>query len=130
MDINIEQRIKDITAKLYDDGVALDDPIAKLMLTTLTYQAERIVDEIRALPRKVTERLCDVFIPNDKLAAMPALALVQVFLKQKKMQEAKWMSENAMFSYKTSNAKHPLNYIPVFKNLIVPCNKKHILTKV
>ncbi|NPD82747.1 hypothetical protein HPS57_12295 [Prevotella sp. PINT] len=128
MDINIEQRIKDITAKLYDDGVALDDPIAKLMLTTLTYQAERIVDEIRALPRKVTERLCDVFIPNDKLAAMPALALVQVFLKQKKMQEAKWMSENAMFSYKTSNAKHPLNYIPVFKNLIVPCNKKHILT--
>ena len=76
MDSVIQSNIDELMIDLKKAGMNMDDPVSKLMVSTLLYQAQKIKDEIECIPDKVIDRLCSYFIPKNKLDAMPSLCFV------------------------------------------------------
>ncbi len=127
MDSIIQVNIDELLSEFKKSGVNLSDPVSKLMVTTLLHQAQKIKDEISLLPEKVTSRLCEYFIPKNKIDATPALCLLQPAIKQKKGLEAHTIVDGTFFSFKIDN-KTSLSYYPLFKNCIIPITAVHTLT--
>lgn len=127
MDSIIQANIDELLAEFKRAGTNLSDPVSKLMVTALLHQAQKIKDEISLLPEKVISRLCDYFIPKNKIDATPALCLLQPAIKQKKGLEAHTIADSTFFSFKIDN-KTSLSYYPLFRNYIIPIAADHILT--
>lgn len=127
MDSIIQKQIDELIVELKKAGQNMNDPVSKLMVTTLIYQTQKIRDEIESIPSRVVDRLCSYFIPGNKVDAIPALCLVQIALKQKKDIVPHSLANGTYFTYKLS-AKQILSYYPLFANLIVPYTRLHVLT--
>lgn len=127
MDPIIEANIDELITELRKSGMTLDDPVAKLMVSALLYQAQKIKDDIGRIPAKITDRLCSCFIPRNKLDATPALCLVQPTLKSRKGMEPHRITDGTFFTYRL-DTKSSLSFHPLYRNLIVPFSAIHLLT--
>lgn len=127
MDSIIQTNIDELLSEFKKSGINLSDPVSKLMVTALLHQAQKIKDEISLLPEKVTSRLCEYFIPKNKIDATPALCLMQPTIKQKKGLDAHIIADGTSFTFKIDN-KTSLSYYPLFRNCIIPVTASHILT--
>lgn len=127
MDSIIQSNIDELLSELKKTGTNLSDPVSKLMVTTLLHQALKIRDEVSATPERVVSRLCDYFIPKNKIDATPALCLLQPAVKAKKGLEAHQIADGTFFTFKI-DAKKNLSYYPVFRNYMLPITALHILT--
>lgn len=128
MDPIIEADIDELISELKKSGMTSDDPVSKLMVSALLYQARKIQDDIARIPAKVTDRLCSYFIPKNRLDATPALCLVQPVLKNRKGMEPHRMADGTCFTYKL-DTKSSLSFYPLCRNLIVPFSASHLLTE-
>lgn len=127
MDSIIQSNIDELLSELKKTGTNLSDPVSKLMVTTLLHQALKIRDEVSATPERVVSRLCDYFIPKNKIDATPALCLLQPAVKAKKGLDAHQIADGTFFTFKI-DAKKNLSYYPVFRNYMLPITALHILT--
>ena len=127
MDSIIQSNIDELISEFKKSGTNLNDPVSKLMVTTLLHQAQKIKDEISEIPGRVVSRLCDYFIPKNKIDATPAICLLQPNLKAKKGLEAHDIAEGTFFSFKI-DPKTSLSYYPLFKNYMLPLSASHMLT--
>ena len=133
MDIELEKRINDTIAFLKHislDSVEeqLTDPIAKMMLVSLLYESQKIRDYIDGVSDRIVEKFCEDFIPRKEVEAMPAIAVIKAQFKAKKDEETVKIGNNTAFTYKL-DSKTSLNYLPLFKNLIIPESDIFILTE-
>lgn len=127
MDSIIQSNLEELVSEFRRSGANLNDPVSKLMVTALLHQAQKIKDELSSLPDMVVGRLCEYFIPKNKIGAAPALCLLQPSLKAKKGLEAHAISDGTFFTFKIDN-KTNLSYYPLFRNYILPAAVSHILT--
>lgn len=127
MDSIIQSNIDELLSEFKKSGANLNDPVSKLMVTTLLHQAQKIKDEISVIPDRVVSRLCDYFIPRNKIDATPAICLLQPMVKTKKGLEAHDLADGTFFSFKI-DAKTSLSYYPLFKNCMLPLLALHMLT--
>ena len=127
MDSIIQSNIDELISEFKKSGSNLNDPVSKLMVTTLLHQAQKIKDEISEIPDRVVSRLCDYFIPKNKIDATPAICLLQPNVKAKKGLEAHDIAEGTFFSFKI-DTKTSLSYFPLFKNHMLPLSALHMLT--
>ena len=96
------------------------DPIAKMMLVAVLHEEQKLRDDIAAIPQRVIERYCSDFIPYDKVDAVPALSILWPSSKTKGMVELVTVGNGASFVYKKKESKLQLNYLPIFKTIILP----------
>lgn len=127
MDPIIQSNIDELITCFKESGANLNDPVAKLMVTTLIHQAQKIKDEIAGLPDKVAARLAEYFIPKNKIDASPALCLLQTTIKSKKGMGIHTLADGTFFSFKDDN-KTSLSFYPLFRNCILPIVATHTLT--
>lgn len=127
MDPIIQSNIDELISSFQKEGLNINDPVSKLMVTTLIHQAQKIKDEISDLPDRVLSRLAEYFIPKNKIDASPALCLTQPVVKSKKGMEAHSLADGTFFSFKLDN-KTSLSYYPLFRNCILPVSASHLLT--
>lgn len=127
MDFTIQKQIDELVLELKDAGSTFNDPVAKLMVTALLHQAQKVKDEVARLPARITDRLCAYFVPKDKIDANPSLCLVQPTVKAKREIVPHIVADGAHFSYKINN-KQSLSYYPVFKSCILPVSRFYLLT--
>ena len=127
MDPIIQSNIDELITDFKESGANLNDPVSKLMVTTLIHQAQKIKDEIAGLPDKVLARLAEYFIPKNKIDASPALCLLQPKIKSKKDMDAHYLADGISFSFKIDN-KLSLPFYPLFRNCILPIVATHTLT--
>ena len=133
MDLELEKNINEAIEYLHKISTdQLDfkimDPIAKMMLVALLHQSQKIKDYVDGISEKIAEKYCEDFIPRKEIEAMPSLAILDVRFKPKKDVEAIQIGSGASFSYKLSDNKLQLNYIPVFNTLCIPYQNLYILT--
>ena len=105
------------------------DPIAKMMLVALLYETQKIHDYIDHIDQRLIDRFCEDFIPRQQVEAMPAIAVVAPCFKKNKDGDCVPISSGVSFSYKTKAGKGALNYLPLFKNTLIPCNDVFVLTR-
>jgi len=127
MDKVIQQQIDRLITELENSNRIMNDPVSKLMVTTLVYQAQKIKDEIERIPERITERLSSIFVPKNKINAIPAVCLVQPSVKARRDITPHIITDGTFFSYKI-NARQSLNYYPLFKNRIIPYTRLYMLT--
>ena len=126
MDIIVKRNIDQLVAELKKNGQNVSDPVARLMVTALVHQAQKVADLVEQIPEKVVERLCSYFIPRDKVNAIPALCLVQLIGKMGKDAPPQNLSSGTFFGYKIG--KLLLHYYPLFANLVIPYSRLHLFT--
>lgn len=127
MDANIRTNIDELIGHLRDSGVNIEDPVSKLMITALEYQAQKIRDEIKELPSEILERLSATFIPRNKIEAMPALCYVQPMQKSKKGMDSHTLIDGSVYTFKI-DTKLTLSYYPLYKNTLIPYKGLYVLT--
>lgn len=127
MDKNAQYNIDTLIAELKNMGANINDPVSKLMAVTLLHQAQKIKDEIDAIPTRIIERLCHTFVPKEKIDAIPAIALVQPTVKAKRDITPHLISDGCYFSYKI-DSKQSLSYYPLYKTLLLPYGKSYLMT--
>ena len=125
MDLDIEKRVKesiDYLRQFTTESIDYDqmDPVAKMMLTALLHESQKIRDYIDSTPQKIVERYCSDFIPYEKVGAMPALTLLAPSVKPRKDNEIISIESGASFTYKATDSKTPLNYLPIFSTMLIP----------
>ncbi len=133
MDIELENRIKETIEQL--NLISLDDidlrqmdPVVKMMLVALMNETQKINDRIDNLDSQIVERYCTNFIPRQKVEAMPAITLINPTFKPNKETDLIPIGSEASFTYKITNRKQPLNYIPLFNTTAIPHLQPFILT--
>lgn len=134
MDIKLQNRINDVIVYLRSmmaESVdyQLMDPIAKMMLVALLYETQKIHDTIDNLDQKLTERFCEDFIPRQQVEAMPALAIACPQFKKNKDSDCVQMEAGVSFTYKIKSNKTTINYLPLFKNTLIPYEDIYVLTQ-
>lgn len=127
MDPIIQSNIDELIIGLKKHGSDVNDPVSKLMISALLFQAQKIKDEIDVLPQKILDRLCSYFIPKNKIDAIPSLCLVQPKLKARKDIEAHHIIDGSYFTYRI-DSKQSLSYYPLFRNCLLPYSACHLLT--
>ena len=127
MDSIAQSNIEELLSEFRKSGENLNDPVSKLMITALLHQTQKIKDEMSSLPDMVMARLCEYFIPKNKIDATPAICLLQPSLKIKKGMEAHYIADGTYFSFKV-DGKTSLSYYPLFRNYILPITTLHLLT--
>ncbi len=127
MDNLIQQNIDSLIVELKNAGLNINDPVSKLMTVTLIHQAQKIKDEITTLPSRIVERLCNTFVPKNKIDAIPALALVQPSVKARRDIVPHDIADGSYFTYKI-DAKQSLSYYPLYKTLFLPYIKAYLMT--
>lgn len=134
MDKELERNLHEVIDQLKkwsieDVEMASMDPISKMMLAALLYETQKIRDSIRRLPNRILDRFCEDFIPRRNINAMPAITILEPCFKKEKMEECFVINETASFSYKPKDTSgKPLNYIPIFQNLVIPVKELYWLT--
>lgn len=96
------------------------DPIAKMMLVSVLHEGRKIRDDIAAIPQKIVERYCSDFIPYEKVGAMAALTVLWPSCKTGSNADIVTIGNGASFVYKKKECKLQLNYLPVFKTIVLP----------
>ncbi len=134
MDIELEKRVNEALEHLQimtTENVDYQrmDPIAKMMLVALLHETQKIRDYIGGIEQKITDRFCEDFIPREQVAAMPAISLVAPTFKKNKNLETISVGNGASFTFKTKGNKTPINFIPLFKNTLIPYDDIYILTQ-
>lgn len=134
MDIELQKRINDVIVHLQSmmsDPVDYQymDPIAKMMLVALLYETQKIRDIIDNFDQRIIERFCEDFIPIQQVEAMPALALVSPLFKKNKDSDCMPISSGVSFTLKEKSNRATVNYLPLFKNTLVPYDDVYVLTK-
>lgn len=127
MDNHTQQNIEALIIELKNMEANVNDPVSKLMAVTLMHQIQKIKDEINALPTRIIERLCNTFVPKDKINAIPALALVQPSVKAKRDIMPHLITDGNFFSYKI-DSKQSLSYYPLYRTLLLPFVKSYLMT--
>ena len=127
MDNQTQQEIDSLIAGLKNRVDNLHDPVSKLMVVTLLHQAQKIKDEIEALPRRISERLCNTFIPRGKIDAVPSIALVRPSVKAKRDIASHAIADGCFFTYKV-DSRQSLSFYPLFKTLLIPIGKTFLMT--
>lgn len=133
MDIDIERRVNETIEqlrKLSIDGIDFSqmDPIAKMMLIALVNEVQKIQDYVDSTSQRIVERYCSDFIPYENVNAVPAIVLINPTFKPKKDTGIINVGSGASFTYKDSNIKLPLNYIPLFCTSLIPFSELYVLT--
>ncbi len=135
MDIELSKKIKELSELLGpmqargDMDIRTMDPVAKLMWVALLHECQKIQDSVDNLERKIVERFCDTFIPRDRIAATPAVTLLQAdFKATQRESEVVTVGEGAVFTYKVAGTKHGLTYIPLWRTLVIPYRGLYTLT--
>ncbi|NPD91721.1 hypothetical protein [Xylanibacter muris] len=134
MDIELQKRINDVIEHLQSMmsetvDYQLMDPIAKMMLVALLYETQKIRDYIESIDQKLIDRFCESFIPMRQIEAMPAIALVSPVFKKNKDCSCIQTESGTSFSYKSKANKATINYLPLFKNTLIPCEDIYVLTQ-
>lgn len=134
MDIELERKISEITKYLKDitsDSLnyQLMDPVARMMLVALLHESQKIQDKIDRISEKIADHFCDNFIPSQNVNAMPAIALVAPSFKKGKNTESTAINSGASFLYKINGTKDAIEYIPLFKNTLIPFDDVYVITK-
>lgn len=132
MDLELEKRIKEaveVLQQLSPEPInfAQMDPIAKMMLVAMVGETQKIVDHIDGLQQRLVERFCTEFIPRQNIEAMPAVCLLKAALKSGAENTPLSVGAGAMFAYKHESQKLPLNYIPIFKTMLLPYRSLYLL---
>lgn len=133
MDIELQKRINDVIAHLQSMmsepiDYQLMDPIAKMMLVALLYETQKIRDVIDDFDQRLVNRFCEDFIPMQQIEAMPALAVVYPLFKKNKDSDSVQINSSVSFTYKDKVSKAAINYLPLFKNTLVPYDDIYVLT--
>lgn len=131
MDVELQNEVNEALEylrKVSVEGCNFDemDPVAKMMFVALLHESHSIKDEIKATPERIAERYCSDFIPHENVCATPAIALLQP--RAKKEADITAVDSGAVFTYKKGTDKQSLNYIPLFKTLVIPYSDIFILT--
>ena len=127
MDNHTQQSIDALIVELKNMGANVNDPVSKLMAVTLMHQIQKIKDEINALPTRIIERLCNTFVPKDKIDAIPSIAFVQPSVKAKRDMMPHLVADGSFYSFKI-DTKHSLTFYPLFKTLLLPFVKSFLMT--
>lgn len=125
MDLDIEKRVResiDYLRQFTVENINYEqmDPIVRMMLTALIHEGQSIRDYIDSTPQKIVERYCSDFIPYEKVGAMPAITLLAPSFKSHKEGELVSVGTGTAFSYKASDSKMQLNYLPIFETTLIP----------
>ena len=133
MDIDVEKRVYEAISQLrklsiQDIDFNQMDPVAKMMLIALINECQKIQDYIDGTTQRIIDRFCTDFIPREKIEAIPAITLLNPTFKPKKETGIVSVGTGALFSYKTTHSKLPLNYIPIFNTSLIPFSDFYVLT--
>lgn len=133
MDVELERKIAEVTEYLKEisaDSInsQLMDPVARMMLVALLHESQKIQDSIDKLGWKILDHFCDNFIPRKNVSAMPAIALVSPSFRKGKNSETVILNSGVSFSFKAKGRKAPVEFIPLFKNTLLPFDDMYVLT--
>ncbi len=133
MDNEIKKRVfeaLELLKKFSFDGIDFDnlDPVANMLLVALLNEGQKIHDEIADTPRKIVERFCSDFVPYDKIGATPAITVVNPEFKSTSFRDTVSIESGVSFQYKKKESKFQLNYLPLFKTLLLPHSNMTLLS--
>lgn len=126
MDIDLERRIKETIDQLSqwtNDNIDYDqmDPIAKMMFIALIGEGRKLKDYVDYAEQRIYERYSSTFIPYEKEGAIPAIALIQpAFRYPEKDGGTVSVKNGALFTARNSNGRQTLNFIPLFRTMLIP----------
>lgn len=126
MDIDLERRIKETIDQLSqwtNDNIDYDqmDPIAKMMFIALIGEGRKLKDYVDYAEQRIFERYSSTFIPYEKEGAIPAIALIQpAFRYPEKDGGTVSVKNGALFTARNSNGRQTLNFIPLFRTMLIP----------
>lgn len=127
MDNSIQKEIDGLIDELKKTGSTLEDPVSKLMVSALLHQAGKIRDEIEAIPARVVSRLSSVFVPRDRIGAVPAMAYACPVLKSRRDMQPHPLVSGTSFNYKL-DPKTTMTYMPLFRNVLLPLSSMFQMT--
>jgi len=127
MDNHTLQTIDALIAELKTTGANINDPVSKLMAVTLLHQIQKIKDDIDTLPSRIIERLCNTFVPKNKIDAIPAIVFVQPSVKAKRDITPHLIADGSYFSYKI-DTKQSLSFYPLYRTQLLPFVKSYLMT--
>lgn len=133
MDVELERDLNEALARLSalsadQDGCQMKDPVVKMMLVALLHEAGKIKDMVDSVGQRILDRYCEDFIPKKEVSAMPAVAVVSPVFRKGKDSEVVSLSSGVSFSCKVAGSKTPLNYLPLFRSTLIPCDDIYVLT--
>lgn len=134
MDIELEKKIAELTEYLKEISTdslhyQMMDPIARMMLVALLHESQKIQDTIDGVSDKIIDHFCENFIPRKNVNAMPAVALVAPSFKKGKDSEAVVVNSGVSFTYKNAGNKTSIEYLPLFRNTLIPYDDIYVITK-
>lgn len=134
MDIELEKKIAELTEYLKEISTdslnyQMMDPIARMMLVALLHESQKIQDTIDSVSEKIIDHFCENFIPRKNVNAMPAVALVAPSFKKGKDSETTVVNSGVSFTYKNAGSKTAIEYLPLFKNTLIPYDEVYVITK-
>lgn len=134
MDIELEKKIAELTEYLKEISTdslhyQMMDPIARMMLVALLHESQKIQDTIDSVSEKIIDHFCENFIPRKNVNAMPAVALVAPSFKKGKDSETIAVNSGVSFTYKCAGNKTPIEYLPLFRNTLIPYDDVYVITK-
>lgn len=134
MDIELEKKIAELTEYLKEISTdslhyQMMDPIARMMLVALLHESQKIQDSIDSVSEKIIDHYCEDFIPRKNVNAMPAVALVAPSFKKGKDSEAVVVNSGVSFTYKNAGNKTSIEYLPLFRNTLIPYDDIYVITK-
>ena len=134
MDIELERKVAELTEYLKEISTdslnyQMMDPIARMMLVALLHESQKIQDTIDSVSEKILDNFCENFIPRKNVNAMPAVALVAPSFKKGKDSETTVVNSGVSFTYKNAGSKTAIEYLPLFKNTLIPYDEVYVITK-
>ena len=134
MDIELERKVAELTEYLKEISTdslnyQMMDPIARMMLVALLHESQKIQDTIDSVSEKIIDHFCENFIPRKNVNAMPAVALVAPSFKKGKDSETTVVNSGVSFTYKNAGSKTAIEYLPLFKNTLIPYDEVYVITK-
>lgn len=132
MDVELQKKINEaITALGQLSAQPIDfaamDPVAKMMLVALVAESQKVKDYADSAADRIVERFCTDFIPRQKVEAIPAVCLLQPFVKANNTTMPVIVGSGSVFSYKNPEGKGTLNYIPIFNTMLLPYTGMYLL---
>ena len=133
MDVELERDLNEALARLSalsanQDGCQMKDPVVKMMLVALLHEVGKIKDMVDGVGQRILDRYCEDFIPRKEVSAMPAVAVVSPVFRKGKDSETVSLSSEVSFSCKVTGSKTPVNFLPLFRNTLIPCEDVYVLT--
>ena len=134
MDIDLENRVNlaiEQLKQLTNEEIDFKDmdPVVRMLLIATINESQKIHDHIDNVGRLIEDKYCSDFIPNNKIGAIPSIAVLCPTFKPKRDTSLISIGSGAVFSYKMEGHKYPLNYIPLFKTMVIPHRDLYVLNR-